>query len=172
MERQFAQHSFPPVIHPDSEILILGSFPSVQSRKDSFFYMHPQNRFWKVLEAIFQDPFTTLDIEEKKRLLEKHKIALYDVIESCFINGSSDQSIEIVEYANIEAIVHNSSIKNIYVNGQKAWRLFQKRFENYLSISEVLPSTSPANAQCDFACLLQSWQKILNKTTPTSEDLQ
>ena len=155
-------HTFKAVFDDDSEILILGSVPSVKSREYGFFYMHKQNRFWKVLSKIFDDDFTVDDIEKKKELLKKHKIALYDVIESCDIIGSSDLSIKNVEPANkvIDEIVKIAKIKTIALNGNKAAALYKKYFD-YIDINTLyLPSTSPANAKMNLDALVKEWQKI------------
>lgn len=153
-------HSFPPVIHSDSEILILGSFPSVVSRDRSFYYMYPQNRFWKLLANIYDDAFEMDDIMAKKALLKKYKIAIYDVIESCFISGSSDASITDVIPADINKLIENSQIKKIFLNGSKAKELFLKYHKNLMSIAHPLPSTSSANAGYDLHRLYEKWKVI------------
>ncbi len=155
-------HTFPAVFDNESQILILGSVPSVKSREQGFFYMHKQNRFWKVLSKIFDDDFTIDDIDEKKALLLKHKIALYDVIEACDIIGSSDTSIKNVIPANkvIDEIIKMGNIKVIALNGNKAATLYKKYF-SYIDIKTVfLPSTSPANAKMDVDALVKNWQNI------------
>ena len=155
-------HSFKAVFDENSEILILGSVPSVKSREYGFFYMHKQNRFWKVLSKVFDDDFTVDDIEKKKALLLSHKIALYDVIESCEIIGSSDVSIKNVEPANkvIDEIIKKGNIKVIALNGNKAGDLFKKYFD-YINIKTVfMPSTSPANARMRVEDLVKIWQNI------------
>ena len=121
-------HSFNAFYNPDSIYLFLGSFPSVKSRERNFYYMHPKNRFYPLLEEVFNDSFTTQDIEEKKVLLKKHKIALFDVIESCEITGSSDSSIKNVKVNDIEKILNNSNIQYIILNGKLAYNLFIKYF--------------------------------------------
>lgn len=153
-------HQFPAYYNSDSEILILGSFPSVVSRKSSFYYMHPQNRFWKLLALIFDDGFETSDIDEKKNLLNKHKIALYDVIEQCNISGSSDSSIEDVVPSNIEEIMNSSKIERIFLNGNLARDLFQKHQKKLVSLGYALPSTSSANARYSIEKLFDEWKVI------------
>ena len=106
-------HSFEAIYDNDSIYLFLGSFPSVKSREYNFYYMHPQNRFYPLLKEVFNDEFTTKDITKKKELLLKHKIALFDVIKSCEIIGSSDSSIKNITPNDIEYIVKNSNIKKI-----------------------------------------------------------
>lgn len=155
-------HTFEAVFDDKSEILILGSIPSVKSREYGFFYMHKQNRFWKVLSKVFDDDFLVDDIEKKKALLLKHKIALYDVIEACEIIGSSDVSIKNVDPANkvIDEIIKKGNIKVIGLNGNKAGDLFKKYF-SYLDIKTIyLPSTSPANANMDVDSLVKIWKKL------------
>ncbi len=157
-------HTFPAVFDKESKILILGSVPSVKSREQGFFYMHPQNRFWKVLSAIFNDnDFLNKDIEVKKQALLKYKVALYDVIESCDIIGSSDVSIKNVEPAIsvIDTIINSGNIKKIVLNGAKSANLFDKYF-NIQSIEILkMPSTSPANAAYSVDKLVECWKEIL-----------
>ncbi|XFA99499.1 DNA-deoxyinosine glycosylase [Candidatus Izemoplasma sp. B36] len=155
-------HEFKPVIDKTSKILILGSFPSVISREQNFYYMHKQNRFWKVLELIFNDNFTSPNIEEKKDLLIKHRIALYDVIESCDIIGSKDSSINNVKPVNIINLIKGTNIRKIYINGNKAYQLFMKYNQNLTDIVYKLPSTSSANARYSLKMLLERWKVIQN----------
>ena len=122
---QHITHTFGPVFDADSEILILGSLPSVQSRAQQFYYGHPQNRFWKVLAALTKESIP-LTIPEKKQLLLKHQIALWDVIQRCEIIGSSDSSIRNVVPADIPSLLEQSSITAIFGNGSKACELFKK----------------------------------------------
>ncbi len=153
-------HEIEPVFDKDCEILILGSFPSVKSREAGFFYHHKQNRFWKVLSALTGENFLT-EIEEKKRLLLKHHIAVWDVIASCNIKGSSDSSITDVVAADIEKIVGESHITKIFTNGNKADSLYKKYIYPKTKIEAVkLPSTSPANAAYSLDRLLTEWKKI------------
>jgi len=153
-------HEIEPVFDRNSEILILGSFPSVKSREAGFFYHHPQNRFWKILSALTGDDFLT-DIEEKKHLLLKHHIAVWDVIASCNIKGSSDSSITDVLPADIGKIVRESKITKIFTNGNKADSLYKKYIYPDIKIEAIkLPSTSPANAAYSLDRLLEEWRKI------------
>lgn len=154
------QHEIKPVYNRNSRILILGSFPSVKSREGGFFYHHPQNRFWKVLAALTDEPIP-VSIKEKKELLLTHGIAVYDVIASCDIVGSSDSSIANVIPSNIEEILLHSSVKKIYVNGQKAYELYEKYQKKQTKIEAIkLPSTSPANAAKSLEALIQDWSVI------------
>jgi len=118
-------HPIDPVYDEKSNILILGSFPSVKSREEGFFYGHPQNRFWKVLANIYKEP-VPLGKDEKKAFLLKNHIAVWDVICSCDIEGSSDASIRNVVANDMNIILSNTAIKKIYVNGKKAEQLYQK----------------------------------------------
>ncbi len=120
-----ASHEFPPVFDKSSEILILGSFPSVKSRQESFFYANPQNRFWKLMAQLLNES-TPKDTKDKIVMLKKHKIALWDVIESCDIVGSSDSSISNVVPVDISQILSRANIIKVYANGGKAFELYNK----------------------------------------------
>lgn len=156
-EYQHISHEFGPVYDDRSEILILGSFPSVKSREVQFYYGHPQNRFWKVLSYILKIEVPQT-IEEKKSMLLEHHIALWDVIESCSIIGSSDTSIKDVVVNDFSKILARSQIKKIYVNGTKAYDLYHKYAEKQTGIKAIkLPSTSPANAAWKLERLCEVW---------------
>ena len=157
------QHEFESVLFKDSKILILGSIPSVQSRKKKFYYMHPNNRFYKVLEVIFQENFTDENIENKKQLLKKHHIALYDVIDEGDIQGSSDQSIKNVQPTKIPFILAHYPIEKIFLNGKKAFELFLYYFPSLAHMATLLPSTSSANASYTLEKLVEKWQIIKQK---------
>ena len=153
-------HPFPPLYNHASKILILGSFPSVKSREQKFFYGHPQNRFWKVVSAVLgcETPDT---IEEKKAFLLEHGIALWDVIASCEITGSSDTSIKNVIPNDISEILEAGNIKQIFVNGKTAEKYYKKYIEDKTGIKAVcLPSTSPANAAWNVERLVSAWSVI------------
>lgn len=153
-------HTIEPVYDENSEILILGSFPSVKSREVKFFYGHPQNRFWKVLSAVFDDE-TGDTIEGKKAFLKRNKIALWDVIASCDIESSSDSSIKNVTPNDLSEILGISKIKMIFTNGKASDRLYRKYLEGKTGITAVnLPSTSPANASWKLEKLIEEWKKI------------
>ena len=156
-------HKFGPVFNKDSEYLFLGSFPSVKSREKNFYYMHPKNRFYPLLKEVFDDDFTNLDIEVKKELLLKHHIALFDVIQSCEIVGSSDSSIKNIEVNDIKKIVDNTKINKIILNGKLAYNLFIKHFPDLVNIAYYLPSTSAANAACSLEKLKTHLLEIINK---------
>lgn len=155
------EHPFPPFYSTHSAILILGSFPSVASRKAGFYYHHPQNRFWKVIAALTQESVPE-SIEAKKALLAKHHIALWDVIEQCSIKGSSDASIHDVKASDIQNLLQQSPIERIFANGKTAGKLYEKWCEPFTCKSiTTLPSTSPANAAYDMQRLLTLWSVIL-----------
>ena len=154
-------HTIDPIYDKESRILILGTLPSVKSREHNFYYSHPQNRFWKVVASILgcSEP---LSIDEKKQMLIKNKIALWDVIESCTITGSSDSSIKNAKPNNITSILMGSNIRSIYGNGQTAYQLYQKLcYPNTHMEMIKLPSTSPANASYDLERLTTEWKVIL-----------
>ena len=155
------QHPFPPLYDSESKILILGSFPSVKSREQMFFYGHPQNRFWKVIAAVFDEP-VPVTIEAKKLLLRKHHIALWDVISSCDIKGSSDSSITNVVPNDLSLILNHSDIRLIIVNGKTAEKYFNKYIRDQIKRDAVcLPSTSPANAAWRLERLTDEWKKAI-----------
>lgn len=153
-------HTFAPIYNENSRILILGSFPSVKSRENQFYYGHPQNRFWKVTAGVLgaKVPET---IEEKKEMLLSHGIAIWDVIESCTIHGSSDSSIRDVVVNDFSEILDHSAVQKIYVNGGKAYELYEKYAKDKTGIPAVkLPSTSPANAAWKVERLIEAWSCI------------
>ena len=153
-------HPIRPVYDEKSRILILGSFPSVKSREAAFFYGHPQNRFWKVLAAVFECDIPDT-VEEKKIFLLTHRIALWDVIASCEITGSSDASIRNVVPNPVLQILNAASIEKIYANGKTAETYSRKYLEKDLGRGAVcLPSTSPANAGWTLERLIAAWRVI------------
>ena len=153
-------HPFGPLYSDHSKILILGSFPSVKSREQNFFYGHPQNRFWKVVASVFDEPVPAT-IEEKKELIISHDLALWDSIASCEITGSSDASIRNAQANDIGIILSNSSVVRIYCNGRKSYELFRKYIEPAVQREAVcLPSTSPANAQWTLDRLTAAWSVL------------
>lgn len=153
-------HPFPPIYDSNSKILILGTFPSVKSREGEFYYHHPQNRFWKVISGLYGEPLPG-SIEEKKQLLLRNRIAVWDVIQSCEITGSSDSSIRNVVPNDISALLKLTGIRNVYANGGTAYRLYQ-RYIRPVTDREIvqLPSTSPANATCSLEQLIERWSCI------------
>ena len=162
MDREYERytHEFGPVYDENSRILILGSFPSVKSRQQHFYYGHPQNRFWKLIAALTGVPLP-VTVEEKRVLLLTHGIALWDVIESCEIIGSSDSTIRNVKVNDLSVITGHSAVSMVYLNGQKAGKLFDRYQKKTIDLpSLVLPSTSPANAAFSMERLLESWKII------------
>ena len=155
-------HPFPALFDENSQILILGSFPSVKSREQNFYYGHPQNRFWRVMSIILQEPLPET-IVAKKEILHRHHIALFDVIRSCDIEGSSDSTIRNVVVNDLSEILGNSKIgEHIYVNGNKARDLYMKYTYPQTGIAcTTLPSTSPANAACSQEKLVSIWSEKL-----------
>ena len=154
------QHPFPPLFGPGSDTLILGSFPSVKSREAMFFYGHPQNRFWRVVAALYGDPVPQT-IEEKKALILSHRLALWDSIASCEITGSSDASIRNAVPTDLSAILANSSVTRIFCNGAQSYRIYCRYQLPRTGIEAVrLPSTSPANAACSLEKLIEAWRII------------
>ncbi|MBO4458585.1 MAG: DNA-deoxyinosine glycosylase [Butyrivibrio sp.] len=155
-------HPFPPLYDNDSKILILGSFPSVKSREEMFFYGHPQNRFWKVIANIFNEP-VPMTIEEKKALLHRNHIALWDVIKSCDIKGSSDSSITNVIANDLSEILEGADIQKIIVNGKTAEKNFNKYTRDAIGRDAIcMPSTSPANAAWSLERLSEAWSQCFN----------
>lgn len=157
MEKTKQTHPFPPLYDAHSRVLILGSFPSVKSREAAFFYAHPQNRFWRVLAALFgtDAPRT---IEEKTALVLRNRIALWDVIGRCEIAGSSDASITGAVANDLRPILEAADIRAIFCNGGASYRYYQKLCEQRLGREALqLPSTSPANAQWTPEKLVEAW---------------
>lgn len=154
-------HPFPPLFDENSKILILGSFPSVKSREQCFFYGHPQNRFWKVISKVF-DAELPVTIEQKRRFLLENNIALWDVIASCNIKGSSDSSITDVTANDLGLILDSSKVERIYVNGKTAEKYYIKYIQpKILRPAVCLPSTSPANAACSQQRLIDEWRAAI-----------
>lgn len=155
------EHPISPVFDSNSKILILGSFPSVKSREANFFYGHPQNRFWKVLATVF-DTMVPITIEEKRAFLLTNGVAVWDVIQSCDIVGSSDSSIKNVVANDLCVILDNAPIEQIFVNGKTAEQYYKKYIEKEIGRKAIcLPSTSPANAAWNVERLAEQWRQIL-----------
>lgn len=156
-------HPFEPVYNNESKILILGSFPSVKSREINFYYGHPQNRFWKILENIFNEKIEN-NKEIKKEFLLKHHIALWDTIKSCQITSSSDSSIKKATPNNIDKIILNSNIQAIFCNGNTSYKIFLKFYKDKIKIPIIcLPSSSPANAKYSLENLTNIWKSEIEK---------
>ena len=162
-EYSHISHTFLPVYDENSELLILGSFPSVKSREQGFYYGNPQNRFWKVLAAVCGSEVPQT-IEEKKAMLLDNHIAVWDVIDSCDIIGSSDSSIKNVVPADIAGMLPKTKITQIFANGKTAGSLYKKFSEESTGLPPVvLPSTSPANAACSLDKLIEVWREALRR---------
>ena len=163
-EYEYLEHTFAPVYDEHSEVLILGSFPSVKSRENRFYYGHPQNRFWKVITRITGESRLPDMVEEKKDLLLRNHIAVWDVIQSCRIIGSSDSSIQNVTVNDISVILNAAPIRGIYANGGKAYELYRKYARQMTGRECVkLPSTSPANAGCRLERLCEAWKQVMER---------
>lgn len=158
---QHIEHEIAPVFDERSRVLMLGTFPSPKSREQGFFYGHPQNRFWKVLAAVL-DTDVPQTIPEKKMLLLEHGIALWDVCQSCQIEGASDASIRDPKPNDLRLILDAAPIKRIFCTGAKAAQLYRKLIEPELGNPCVqLPSTSPANAAMRLSALIDAYREAL-----------
>lgn len=154
------KHPFPPLYDNNSKMLILGSFPSIKSREQMFFYGHPQNRFWKVVATVFKCKVPTT-IDEKRAFLLDNNIALWDVIASCDIVGSSDSSIKNVVANDLTEILKESRIEKIFANGKTSEKYFNKYTRDAIGKDAIcLPSTSPANAAWSLERLVEAWSVI------------
>ena len=150
-------HTFGPFVFKEAKVLILGSVPSPKSSEQGFYYGHPQNRFWKVLAAVFGEKEPAC-VEERKNFLTRHKIALWDAVESCEIAGASDATIRNAEPTKVEEIIKDTSIEQIFATGKTACRLLEK----LQGIKAVcLPSPSPANCSVSFEKMVNAYSQIL-----------
>ena len=155
-------HTFEPIYDKNSTILILGTMPSDKSREANFYYMNPQNLFWKVLSKLLSEPFPET-IEKKKAFLLKNRIAIWDVLKSCDIEASSDSSIKNPEPNDFSQIFNIAKISAVFTNGTKATSLYKKFCSKETGIESIcLPSTSPANRKFyTYDKILEEWSKIL-----------
>ena len=161
MEKTTQAHPFPPLYDARSRVLILGSFPSIKSREQMFFYGHPQNRFWRVIPALFGENIPTT-IEEKKSLILRRHLALWDTIASCEITGSSDASITNVVANDLRPILAAADIRAIFCNGATSFQWYNKLLRDDLGREAIqLPSTSPANARSSVQALTERWRAAL-----------
>ena len=159
-EYSHVMHEFPPLFDPECEILILGSVPSPKSREQAFYYGHPQNRFWKVLAAVFHAPIPQ-NTEEKRELALSHHIALWDSIEECDIRGASDSSIRNPVPTDIPSLLAKTKVTRIYATGATAYKYYQLLNYPRTGIEAVrLPSTSPANCAVSFDELVTAYSVI------------
>ena len=154
-------HPLKPIYNSESKVLILGSFPSIKSRENSFYYANPRNKFWSTLEKVFKEKIKNTNQDREKFLLS-HKIALFDVVYSCNITGSSDSSIKDVVPNDIKKIVDESKIEAIFTTGTKAYSLYNKYLLKDVGIEAFkLPSPSPANCKRGIEeVLVNSYSKI------------
>ncbi|EPP1161699.1 DNA-deoxyinosine glycosylase [Campylobacter jejuni] len=157
---EFLTHPFEPFFDKDSKILILGSFPSIKSRQDGFYYQHPRNRFWPILETLFDVKLE--NIAEQQAFLRKKHIALWDVLQSCKIKNSDDKTISYAKANDLNLILSQTKIQAIFTTGQSAYRFFVKFHPRLEAIA--LSSTSPANLNFSFEQLLQNYE-IIKKFT-------
>ena len=164
------EHGFGPVWDGTSRVLVLGSMPSPKSREESFYYMHPRNRFWPVMEAIFTDPANPTDVagdtpQSRRGFALRHHVALWDVIASCDITGASDASIRNAVPNDLTPILRGAPIRHIFTTGAKAAQLYRRLIEPKLSAAGItipmtpLPSTSPANASMRLPNLVVTYRE-------------
>ncbi|MBQ1469209.1 MAG: DNA-deoxyinosine glycosylase [Solobacterium sp.] len=147
-------HPLKPIIDEKARVLVLGSFPSVISREEMFYYANPMNRFWSILAAVFEE-----EITDRKAFCLRHRIALWDVIAQCTIIGSRDESITDVLVNDIPGLIRNTGIHTIFTNGRKASELYRKYI--YTDLPQItLPSTSSANARYRMDDLIREYRKI------------
>ena len=152
---------FPPSVDEGCRVLVLGSMPSVKSLAEQQYYAHPQNRFWKVLSALFLSPLPCT-VQEKKTLLLTHGVALFDVIERCEISGSADSSVKSVIANDLSPVLSAARIRRIFVNGKTAEKYYLKYiYPKTLIPCVCLPSTSAANASYSLPKLIEAWKIIL-----------
>ena len=164
-------HPFGPVFNENSRVLILGSFPSVKSREQQFFYGHPQNRFWKVIAALYSQE-VPVTVPQKKELILRHHLALWDSVASCVITGSSDASIRDAQANPLHLILDHSPVQAVFCNGKTSWKLYEKLILPSVGLEAVcLPSTSPANAQWTLDRLIDAWSVILPYTSAQGNHL-
>lgn len=151
-------HPFKPFFDKNSKILILGSFPSVKSRQDGFYYQHPRNRFWRILENLFNTKLE--NITKQQAFLKENNIALWDVLASCKIKNSDDKTISYAKANNLNLILSQAKIQAIFTTGKSAYKFFTKFHPNLKAIA--LPSSSPANLNFSFEKLLEEYSQIKN----------
>ena len=165
------QHPFQPVVDAQCRVLVLGSFPSVKSRENAFYYGHPQNRFWKTLAGVYQTRIPET-VEEKTAFLLTRHIALWDVASTCTITGSADSSLTAYAANDIAACVQGSDINTVFANGQKAGALYRTYAQSAVGMPiAVLPSTSPANAAWLLPRLITAWQPVRAAAEPTANHI-
>ncbi len=160
MENNIIIHPLKPIFDKNSKVLVLGTMPSPKSRENNFYYGNPQNRFWRVLSAVFDESLPQNN-KERTALLLKHRIALWDVLASCEIKGADDSSIKNPVPNDLSIILEACNIKAVFTTGKKAFSLYQKLCEPKTEISAIsLPSTSPANCRTSFESLVESYKSL------------
>lgn len=168
----YVEHPFPPVAGPDSRVLILGSFPSVRSREEGFFYGHPRNRFWPLMAALYGEK-TPQTIPARRALILHHELALWDVIASCHIEGSSDASVRDAVPVDIGRVLSVADIRRVVCNGALAGKLYARYLQQAVGLEAIIaPSTSPANAAWSLARLLPVWRDALGLDMPPKKGSQ
>jgi len=160
-EKRKITQPFPPVIDRNAKILILGSFPSVLAVRNGFYYGNPRNRFYDVLSNVLETDLVSMDWNAKKAVFVNKGIAIYDVIQSCVIEGSKDASIDEVDVADIVGLIKDTEICHVFLNGRTAGALFDRHFPDLKEIRTILPSTSPANAKMNLEKLISEWRSVL-----------
>ena len=165
----YVEHPFPPVAGPDSRVLILGSFPSVRSREEGFFYGPPRNRFWPLMAALYGEE-TPQTIPERRALILRHGLALWDVIASCRIEGSSDASVRDAAPVDIRRVLDTADIRQVVCNGALAGKLYARYLQQAVGLEAIIaPSTSPANAAWSLARLIPVWHDALALHIPSKK---
>ncbi|HIY80825.1 MAG TPA: DNA-deoxyinosine glycosylase [Firmicutes bacterium] len=154
-------HSIEPVFDAESRVLILGTMPSPKSREVQFYYGHPQNRFWRVLAAVLGEEVPQ-SVPEKKAMLLRHRIALWDVLAECEITGASDSSIRNPVANDLSVILDHAPVQAVFTTGATAWKLYTRLQKPHTGIEAVrLPSTSPANCAVKMEALTEAYKAIL-----------
>ena len=160
MNMRHIKHPFPAVIDEKSKILVLGSVPSIKSVENDFYYMHPKNRFWRVLSCLYGVDLYRATVPERIEFLKSNFIALYDSVEECDIESSKDSAISNVVPADIPTLIANSRIERIFCNGKASYKYFLSAYPEYESQTTLLPFTSPANAQFSLEHLVREWSVL------------
>lgn len=154
-------HSIEPVFDTESRVLILGTMPSPKSREVQFYYGHPQNRFWRVLAAVLGEEVPR-SVPEKKAMLLRHRIALWDVLAECEITGASDSSIRNPVANDLSVVLDHAPVQAVFTTGATAWKLYTRLQKPHTGIEAVrLPSTSPANCAVKMEALTEAYKAIL-----------
>lgn len=157
----FIVHNLPPVYGPKSRVLLLGTMPSPKSREAAFYYMHPQNRFWRILAAVYDEPLPQSN-QARADLILRHGLALWDVLQSCEITGASDASIRNPVANDIAGLIGATCVKRILTTGATAARLYRKLAEPVTGMPcAALPSPSAANARMSLSALTKAYRAAL-----------